>query len=431
MAAITLTPPQSRFASLTPARFPAFVGGFGSGKTYALCVRMILLKIKYPDVSGLLVAPTYALSRDIHHPTLSSILDMTPLKYKINKSANFLDIQGYGRILLKTAEQPEKMVGLNAGFAGLDELDTLSQDQASHLWTKVIARIRQKSRVPGFKNSCAVATTPEGHRFIYNRWYKNPPSPEYELIRAPTSSNPHLPDDYIDSLRASYPEHLVNAYINGEFVNLTSGTVYFGFSPPTNTHTRFPPSLPAPLLPNVSVGIDFNVYNTAAVCGFMDNGNLYIYQEYVGVRDTPTMLSYLESDQLRYSRSVTFYPDASGTSRTSTNASTSDLRLLNSPHWTSVDAPRKNPAIVDRVAAVNAAFHKGKVFIHATFCPLLTEALTTQAYDTNGKPDKSLQVTTPTGDVELDHILDAFGYLTARLFPVGGVPSLSSRRLTF
>jgi hypothetical protein len=34
-----------------------------------------------------------------------------------------------------------------------------------------------------------------------------------------------LPTDYIDSLRASYPPQLIEAYLEGRFVNLNSGCV--------------------------------------------------------------------------------------------------------------------------------------------------------------------------------------------------------------
>ncbi|MFD2271397.1 hypothetical protein ACFS07_10355 [Undibacterium arcticum] len=63
-----------------------------------------------------------------------------------------------------------------------------------------------------------------------------------------------MPDDYIESLREDYPPQLIEAYLNGEFVNLTSGAVYPDFSRELN-HS------PTILLPNeaLHVGLDFNV----------------------------------------------------------------------------------------------------------------------------------------------------------------------------
>jgi len=99
--------------------------------------------------------------------------------------------------------------------------------KANDVWNKIIARNRQK-KANGKINSVAVGTTPEGFRFVYEKWKKNP-TESYQLIKAPTYSNPHLPDGYIQSLRETYPTHLLSAYIEGDFVNLTSGSVYMNW----------------------------------------------------------------------------------------------------------------------------------------------------------------------------------------------------------
>jgi hypothetical protein len=153
-----------------------------------------------------------------------------------------------------------------------------------------------------------------------------------------------------------------------------------------------------------------------AVAAVMRDGKLYVFKEYTQVRDTPTLLAMLEEDLLGvYTNSIVLYPDSTGKSASSTNASVSDIRLIQDKPGFSVDAPTKNPKIEDRVASVNGAFMSAsgerKLFIHKTFCPVLQEALEQQIYDSNGKPDKS------SGH---DHILDALGYLVHRLFPVGG-----------
>jgi hypothetical protein len=57
------------------------------------------------------------------------------------------------------------------------------------------------------------------------------------VVHASTYENEaNLPDDYIPSLRASYPPQLIEAYIRGQFVNLTSGSVYPNFDRKLN-HT--------------------------------------------------------------------------------------------------------------------------------------------------------------------------------------------------
>ena len=69
----------------------------------------------------------------------------------------------------------------------VDELDTLKQADAEYAWRQVIARNRQK-KPDGSLNTVGVATTPEGFRFVYEAWAKQP-ADGYRLIRASTYSN--------------------------------------------------------------------------------------------------------------------------------------------------------------------------------------------------------------------------------------------------
>jgi hypothetical protein len=68
-----------------------------------------------------------------------------------------------------------------------------------------------------------------------------------------------------------------------------------------------------------------------------------------------------------------------------------------------------NPAVLDRVLAVNRALETGHFSVNPDRCPSLVEALEKQAYTKNGEPDKS---------AGLDHVIDAAGYCIAYKFPV-------------
>ena len=70
----------------------------------------------------------------------------------------------------------------------------------------------------------------------------------------------HLPDGYIDNLRNSYPSNLLSAYLDGEFVNLTAGSVYPEFDRLLNASTEV-------IRPNetLHIGMDFNVTKMSAI----------------------------------------------------------------------------------------------------------------------------------------------------------------------
>jgi hypothetical protein len=390
-----LTDAQRNFAGSRDT-FPCFCGGFGSGKTFAAVLRAISLKSQIPEDVGYYL-PTYDLVRNIGFPRFAEMLDEFKVRHTINRSESVIYTPDYGgRILFRTMDTPDRIVGYEVAHSVCDELDTLPADKASGVWNKVIARNRQKSKLG---NTVAVATTPEGYRFVYNRWQRNP-APGYVLFRAKTMDNAaHLPAGYIDNLRNTYPPHLLAAYLDGEFVNLASGSVYPGFDRKVN-------HVPAVLEPNeaLHVGMDFNVMNMTAIVSVIRDNKPITCAELTGIRDTPAMCEALRS---RYpGRSIAVYPDASGKGRHSVDAMQSDMTILRQAGFT-VRVEASNPSVRDRVNAVNAIIPVWRVNTDA--CPSLTECLEQQAYDKNGEPDKS---------GGLDHAPDAFGYFIAQRFPI-------------
>jgi hypothetical protein len=102
------------------------------------------------------------------------------------------------------------------------------------------------------------------------------------------------------------------------------------------------------------------------------------------------------------------YPDASGKNRKSSNASESDIALLEQAGF-DVRVNASNPAVKDRVLSMNKALECGKVWINDAKCVNTARGLEQQAYDKNGEPDK-------TGGV--DHQNDASTYPIVYEMPV-------------
>ncbi|MGZ3307263.1 MAG: phage terminase large subunit [Xanthobacteraceae bacterium] len=399
---LALTAPQEDFV-FSQARYPAFVGGFGAGKSDALVTRLLIQKLAYPMFNVGYFAPTYDLISLIAWPKFEERLDAMKISSKLNKSEKQLHLKTGGSVIFRTLDNPDRIVGFEVSDGGIDEFDTLDEKKARNAWNKCLARCRKK-KPDGQPNTLAIATTPEGFRFVYQTWQKSP-KPGYELYRAPTSSNPFLPDDYVDALRAIYPANLLDAYLEGLFVNLTSGAVYPSFDRRLN-HTDAVEEMGETL----HVGVDFNVRNCTAIVGVVRNDQPLIVAELTGVLDTPSLCIALGE---RYPfNSIVVYPDASGRSNKTVNAAESDLQILRDAGFTlRVDA--SNPLIKDRVTAVNAQVLNGygqrRLLVNTDRCPILTEALEQQVYAPDGLPDKS------TGK---DHPPDALGYFITQRWPV-------------
>lgn len=398
-----LTEPQVRFRQ-SKAKYRAFVAGFGAGKSEMLITEAFIDAMTHPHALIALYAPTYDLIRLILWPRLLAKLSEHGIKYTANKTEKFIETEHpqCGNFILKSLEEPEKIVGYESFRAHIDEMDVLKEEQARMAWNKIIARNRQKLPVSDNMNRVSVYTTPEGFRFTYDRWVVKA-NDMYELVKAPSYSNPFLPDDYLESLRASYPSELIAAYIEGEFVNLTTGTVYKSFNRNTCNSKEI-------VIDNetIWVGVDFNVNKMAATIYVRRNKNTEWHgvDELSGLSDTPELISALK---LKYPLNhIVVYPDSTGRNRKSIDASMSDIALLEQAKF-EVRAHPKNPFVKDRVMAVNTAFCNKTLFINTDKCPVTTSCLEQQAYDDHGEPDKT------TGK---DHQNDAMGYPIAYEMPV-------------
>lgn len=417
----TLNIPQSQFLAM-PQKFRAYVAGFGSGKTYVGCYGKCINYWEWPKVNQGYFAPTYSHIRDIFYPTIEEVAYTMGLDVKIktgDKEVQFYSGRKYrGTTICRSLDRPETIVGFKIGHALADELDVMALKKAELAWRKMIARMRYK--IPGLKNGIDVATTPEGFKFVYQQFVKQVrDKPElaklYGMIQASTYDNElNLNDDYIDSLYHSYPEQLIEAYLNGQFVNLTSGTIYHAYDSKLNDCNDTLQEGEA-----VFIGMDFNVGKMAGVIHVKREGEPIAVDEIINAYDTPDIIRIIkerywgyEDGNYQKSREIHIYPDASGASRKSNSASETDIHQLQSAGF-HVHAPNANPPVKDRINAMNAMFCNAegerRYKVNKDKCPIYSECLQQQVWAENGEPDKKS---------DNDHPNDGGGYFIHYDYPI-------------
>jgi hypothetical protein len=400
---VNLSAPQGVFLNGLNTKFRAYVGGFGSGKSFVGCLDLLKFAGEHPRTRQGYFAPTYTDIRDIFYPTLEEAGELLGFTLNIKRGDKEVSLYRgrayYGEIICRSMDNPGSIVGFKISRALVDEIDTLPKDKAKLAWNKIIARLRLK--IDGVVNGVGVTTTPEGFLFVYDQFAQNPKD-SYSMVQASSYENQeYLPEDYIPSLLETYPQELVNAYVNGQFVNLRSGTVYNSYDR-IACRSRETIQEKEPLM----IGMDFNVTNMSAVIYVTRGSVWHAVDELKGIYDTPAMIDTIKE---RYrEHHIRVYPDASGGSRKSVDASKSDLSLLEAAGF-SVYANKSNPLVKDRVIAANSAFSQGLVKVNDEKCPEFARCLEQLAYDKNGEPDKSSN---------LDHLPDAGTYPIAYEMPV-------------
>ena len=401
---LKLLPHQFELIKDETTKILGLVSGFGAGKTYAVARKAVILALKNLGCDGIVTEPNFPLLTQILIPELKLALTEfgVPYEYKAGDSIFYCQIEGKEtRIICKSMESYERLIGINAAWVIMDEFDTAKADLAYNAFIKLLGRIRA-----GSVRQMVIVSTPEGYKAMYKIFVEDS-SPEKRLIRAKTTDNYHLPQDYIDTMRSQYPPELIEAYLNGEFTNLTSGTVYTQYDRTLNDT-----SMIDDLISDLHIGIDFNVSAMSAIVCIIKDMKCYAVDELIGLFDTPELVTTLEQ---RYpSRNIFCYPDAAGDARKSVQADMSDIKLLRQAGFR-VIADSKNPSIMDRVNSLNTLFcnanNERRMFVNTTTCKQLTKALEQQAYDeATHLPDKK--------NGHDNRGIDALGYLVSKRFPL-------------
>ena len=398
-----LHPGQLAFVDDQSTQIIGLSAGYGAGKTRSLCAKALALAIANQGFVGCVMEPTGPLIRDIWQNDFDAFLEQYDIPYSFRASplAEYvLHLPGGDtKIICRSFENWSRIIGLNLAWVLADEIDTVAPSIAEKAFPKILGRLRS-----GNVRQFGAASTPEGFRWMWNTFGSEDAQQrtDRKLIKMRTADNPWLPQDFIERLEANYDPNLLKAYLQGEFVSLTTGQVYDRFDRAKHVITDIPDVSREPL----RVGCDFNVGNSNAVIGVRLGEKLLLIDEISGAHDTDAMAQ--EIQRRADGRPVYIYPDASGGNR-STNASRTDIQILES-YGFSNQSPKANPPIRDRVASVQALLENGKGQVRlqvAVNCRRTIECLELQSYTEAGDPDK---------DAGYDHMNDALGYLVYRDF---------------
>ena len=375
----------------------AYVGGFGSGKTYSFLhktfINHITRKNKDGISNGWIIYPTYSLAEEVFIPPFLDILRNKGIDYNYNVSKHTIKT-AYGNIKIFQMVKPDKIIGVSLSYCGFDEFDISSYRYCELAFNKALGRMRDSENPEIY-----ICTTPEGMKYTYTLMVEKDDENKF-LVRGKTSDNVYLPQSYLKLLEENYDEKLLKAYRDGQFVNLQQGQTYYQFNRDTNIQgVQYNRSLP------VRIGIDWNVDPECAVLF-----QLYEQQPQIRVFDC-IALSHSGSGDLLTERMVNTikgkypnseyvaYPDATGHKRGS-SAMYSDIDLLIKGGF-KVKALKSNPLVVDRVNAMNKAL-KGNLVIDPSCSLLIQDLEKTSNKEGTREIDKS--------NKSLSHMSDALGY---------------------
>ena len=162
---LKLLPHQFALIKDTTSEVLGLVSGFGAGKTFAVARKAIMLAMANPGCDGIVTEPNYPLLTQILIPEIKTALDFFSIKYefKTGESIFYCEIEGKEtRIICKSMEGYERLIGINAAWVVMDEFDTAKTELAYNAYIKLLGRLRV-----GTVRQMVIVSTPEGYRAMY------------------------------------------------------------------------------------------------------------------------------------------------------------------------------------------------------------------------------------------------------------------------
>jgi len=373
-------------------KFLLLLGGVGSGKTWSGSHYIIGASQAYSRALGGIFANTH---KQLLNSTLSAAFaefEKVGLSYKYNQNRGILNLEG-ATLICSSLENFDALRGLEIGYGWMDEC-AYSRREAFEM---LMGRLRDKNGPLELR----LTTTPKGYNWLYDYFYGEKKTEEMEVITAKSSDNVHLPCGYVESLTAQYDDKLIKQEMEGQFVNTTSGKIYYAFD---RTKVVRPvardPNLP------ITTGVDFNVNPmTAVITQVTEDKILVIGEVWLGDSNTHELCEHLKALGLTGCKLI---PDSTGSALKTSSAGMSDHHILKQAGF-QIPAVR-NPFRIDRYNTVNNLLEKGRIIIDPKCKHLINDLERVSYKEGTNFPD--------TVDKSLTHISDALGYVSNYAFPL-------------
>ncbi len=254
--------------------FPAFMGGYRSGKTAGAIIKCWFYTMKYPGSIGVWTEPVAAMFAESCLPTLRKFFGAYEgsLWQEQGKGGpnHRIEFANGSLWMLKAAETPERIVGFEAAWALMNEAASTEHGSQEEAYFRLVARLSQK----GFPHWLGVATTPSGQNWLWREWV-DAPKEGHVLFHGGTMSNKeNLPDGYIEMMTATYGlgTPMYRQYVLGEFVQME------GLVLPTFDVDKHVLPWPDKLFVRKIAGVDFGVQSPTAIveCAVTNTGHRYM-----------------------------------------------------------------------------------------------------------------------------------------------------------
>lgn len=179
-------PAQAGFL-MSRARYPAFVGAWGTGKSMTGIGKAVALSEGHPENLGMVFRKEFT---DLKDSTIKDFEKYTGMAVGSSRDVKF---PNGSMIMFRHLEELNNIQNVNLGWFWIEQAEEIDTDEP---FFTLFGRLRRK----GVPHQGFITANTKGHNWIYRLW-KSGDLDGGELFEAKTADNAHnLPPEFIESL---------------------------------------------------------------------------------------------------------------------------------------------------------------------------------------------------------------------------------------
>ncbi len=393
---------QQQFQDDIKTKFLHLSGGYGSGKSFALCQKAFQLSRLNKGLPGGLVCPSYTDFRRDVYELMQEICELNRIKYHYHQTQHwYLFPWSQGKLFVATGEKHIK--GPNWAYALINELTLLKFQR----YQEIISRVRlKKAAYP----QIASGGTPEGLLTGYYEFFIEKPNERSRVIYGDTRANlMNLQEGYDKDLASAYDSQMLEAYMSGRFINMLGNRFYYAYEPEKHDDVNMVEREDYPVMCSMDFNVDPMV---ATIWQWQPDGGIGAVNEIILKQnaDTNKMAAALK-DQGYHPDRTEIYPDPSGNARSTKGQP--DTVILRNHGFYNIKVRAHAPTFRKRQLNVCNIMEKGKMSLNPKTCPWLKRDLLLCTQDPSTlEKEKSSK--------ELTHSSDGMDYLFDLQFEFSG-----------
>src|SRR5215471_2466521 len=225
-------PKQFEFHSMN-AKYRAFCGGWGNGKTSGGCAEFFTRLMEYPGCTAILARKTRP---ELKATTWEMFIhgDQQPTGWRgipreiikvYNRSELYLEFMNGSTVHGLPLDDPKKIENYNLGLFMIDQAEEVEED----IFLKFHGRLRQINA----PREGILLFNPNGHNWLWKRFIDGSRRPSwkrsYKAVEATPFDNPNLPEDYLEQFDG-LPEHWYQRFVLGSH-EVFVGQIFTDYDP--------------------------------------------------------------------------------------------------------------------------------------------------------------------------------------------------------